>query len=93
MTQASEVVKRLREIAHFLRSEFCNTQCDEYDKDAKATDEAASLIESQEAEIKRLREALKKIADEEPLAIGHSWGHTYVREFVGIAREALKQKE
>lgn len=53
------------------------------------TEDAADEIERLRKTNERLAGALKQIADEEPDAVGQSWGHTYVRKFVRIARSAL----
>lgn len=59
----------------------CDNDFDAVERDKLLCDAASKLA--------RYEVALRSIAAEEPDAIGHSWGHTYVRKFVGIAKQAL----
>ncbi len=91
MTTASELVKRLTHICE--NAELIHTM--DWKMIAVATANAASLLESQEEEIRRLREALQPFANAGSMEFQAS-GMVKVLLFIEDierARSALQQKE
>jgi hypothetical protein len=85
MTTASELVKRLRDIANF----------DTPQDPRKGCLEAASLIESQEEQIRRFREALTKLVEinDNHGPFGGELYQDRIDRAWDAARSALQQKE
>jgi hypothetical protein len=99
MTDPSEIVKRLRDDADFKSGSSFNNSCPACGLCSNLMQEAASLIEAQQEESERLREALELMInlhdDDYPVRTADFHGDDCdcVRCLVDGARSALQQKE